>query len=188
MRCAAPSGDGEGMKLSRRSYRFVIIVHVAASVAWLGLSLALLVLTSTVLTTTEATVQFAAGTAASMLASTIAVPIGATALVTGTVLMLGTRWSVRYRWVLVKLVATCATFTLTLVLLRPGLAQLAADVDPAHLLAVDSDVIAGPIVSSAIYIGAIALSYVKPWGAAGKARRGPGRPARSAREPARSSR
>ncbi|WP_155830314.1 DUF2269 domain-containing protein [Glycomyces tenuis] len=181
------------MNLSRRMYRFVIIVHVAASVAWLGLSLALLVLGLTVMSAGEAGVQFASATAMSILASTIAVPIGATALVSGLVLALGTRWSLRYRWVLVKLIATCATFTLTLVLLRPSLAALAAEVDPARLIAVDQGVIMGPIVSSTVYITAIALSYVKPWGAAGKPRRRPverraARPEARRPEPARSSR
>jgi hypothetical protein len=177
------------MKLSRRMYRFVIIVHVAASVAWLGLSLALLVLGVTVLTTGEADVQFASGTAASILASTVAVPIGATALASGLALAVGTRWTLRYRWVLVKLIATCVTFTLTLVLLRPGLATLAERLDPARLVEVDGDVIAGPIVSSAVYLGAIALSYVKPWGAAGRPRRRPAERTESKRPvPARSGR
>lgn len=173
MRCRVPAANVEGMKLSRRMYRLVIVVHVAASVAWLGLSLALLVLGATVMTTGEADVQFASGTAASLLASTIAVPIGLLALVSGLVLALGTRWTLRYRWVLVKLIATCLTFTLTLVLLRPVLAQLAADLDPGRLVPVGRNAVMGPIVSSTIYIGAIALSYVKPWGAARKARRPP---------------
>lgn len=163
------------MRLSRRTYRSVIIVHVAASVGWLGLSLALLALGLTVLTTGDAEVQFASATAMSILASTVAVPIGATALASGLLLAFGTRWSLRYRWVLVKLIATCITFTLTLVLLRPSLAQLAADADPGRLLAVDEGAIMGPIVSSAVYIGAIALSYVKPWGAVGRPRRAAGR-------------
>ncbi|HEU5126614.1 MAG TPA: hypothetical protein VFU12_01390 [Glycomyces sp.] len=171
------------MRLSRRAYRFAIVVHVAASVAWLGLSLALLVLALTVLRTGEAEVQFAAGAAAAILASSIAVPIGAVALVSGLVLALGTRWTLRYRWVLVKLVATCLTFTLTLVLLRPGLAALAAELDPARLLAVEVDVVMGPLVSSAVYVGAVAVSYVKPWGAVGRRRSAPRPPvpARSGR-------
>lgn len=172
------------MHLSRRMYRTVIIVHVAASVAWLGLSLCLLVLTATVLTTGEAPLQFAAGTAASILASTIALPVGAATIASGLVLAVGTRWTLRYRWVLVKLIATCVTFTLTLFLLRPGLAELAAEVDPARLAAVDTGVVMGPIVSSSVYVGAIVLSYVKPWGAAPKRRPAPA----PAPEPARSSR
>ncbi|GAB3658790.1 DUF2269 domain-containing protein [Glycomyces tarimensis] len=173
------------MKFSPRLYRPVIIVHVAASVAWLGLSLALLVLGVAVMTTGSAPLQFAAGTAMSLLASTIAVPVGALALASGLALAAGTRWTLRYRWVLAKLVATCVTFALTIVLLRPGLAALAAELDPGRVLAVDADVIAGPAVSSAIYVGAIALSYVKPWGAAGRPSR---RPRRRAPAPAGSSR
>lgn len=155
------------MRLSRRMYRMWIIVHVASSVVWLGLSLCLLVLGLTVLTTADPGVQFAAGTAASILASAIALPVGATALVSGLVLMLGTRWGPRYRWVSAKLVATCVTFALTVLLLRPGLAEAASRLDPVRLVEADAGVIAGPVVSSAVYVGAIVLSYVKPWGAAG---------------------
>ncbi|WP_157930438.1 DUF2269 domain-containing protein [Glycomyces xiaoerkulensis] len=171
------------MRLPRPAYRLLIIVHVAASVAWLGLSLSLLVLTATVLAADRAPTQFAAGQAAAMLAGTLAVPLGATALASGLALSLGTRWSLRYRWVLVKFVATAAAFALTLVLLRPGLAALAADLSPDRLVAVDGDAVAGPIVSSAIFIGAIALSYLKPWGALGRPR-----PTARPRVPARSSR
>ena len=176
------------MRFTRPVYRFCIIVHVAASVAWLGLSLALLVLAVTVLTTGQAGVQFAAATSMSILASTIALPVGAVALVSGVVLMLGTRWSIRYRWVLVKLIATCVTFTLTVVALRPGLAAFAAEVDPGRLTPASEDIIMGPIVSSVIYIGAIVLSYVKPWGAAGKPKPRPRAAGERARVPAGSSR
>lgn len=160
-----------GMKLSRRAYRFVIVTHVTASVAWLGLTLSLLVLGLSTLTASDAAVQYASGTAAALLAGTIAVPIGALALVSGVVLMLGTRWSLRYTWVAVKLVATLATFSLTLFLLRPELASVAATLDPDRLVDVDRNVIMGPIVSSLVYLVLTALSYVKPWGAVGQERR-----------------
>lgn len=169
------------MRFSRRAYRTVIVAHVAASVAWLGLSLSLLVLGLAAIGTADAGVQFAAATAASLLASSIAVPVGLVALVTGLLLSFGTRWSLAHRWVLVKLVATCVTFTLTVVLLRPGLAEIAAGLDPGRLSVIDGQMIAGPVVSSTIYLGAIALSYVKPWGRVGsRARRAPV-PARSGR-------
>ncbi|MCD0442752.1 hypothetical protein LO763_03820 [Glycomyces sp. A-F 0318] len=154
-------------KLRRPAYRALVITHVAASVGWLGLSLSLLVLGVWALTTADPASQFAAVTAAARLAGTLAVPIGALALATGVWLMLGTRWSIAYTWVLVKLAATAVTFALTVVLLRPGLAAAAAGLDPRHLQVIDAQIIAGPVVSSAVYLGATVLSYVKPWGRRG---------------------
>lgn len=169
-------------KLRRPAYRAVVIVHVAASVAWLGLSLCLLVLGVWATSTQDPAEQYAAGTSMATLAGVLAIPFGATALVSGIVLMLGTRWSIAYTWVTVKLVATAIAFALTVFSLRPGLAATAASLDPASLQVLDSQILAAPIVSSAIYLGATVLSYVKPWGR----RAAPGRarvpvPARSAR-------
>ncbi|GAB4003376.1 membrane protein [Glycomyces albus] len=169
------------MRLSRRPYRAAVIVHVLSSVAWLGVSLSLLVLTFTVWSATEPADQYAAASAANAVVRTLPVPLGAIAIASGLVLAFGTRWSLRYRWVTVKLVATCVAYALTVLVLRPGTAALAAEVDPASLVAVEADVMAGPIVSSGIYIGATVLSYVKPWGA-------PGRRAAARPVPARSSR
>jgi uncharacterized membrane protein len=154
-------------KLRRPAYRALVVTHVAASVAWLGLSLCLLVLALWATGATDAASQFAAVAAASRIAGTIAVPIGAVALATGVWLMLGTRWSIAYTWVLVKLVATAITFALTVLVLRPGLAQTAAGMDPQHLQVLSGDLLYGPIVSSTVYLGATVLSYVKPWGRRG---------------------
>ena len=154
-------------KLRRPAYRALVITHVAVSVSWLGLSLGLLVLGLWATTTADPASRYAAVAAAATLAGTIAVPIGATALATGVWLMLGTRWSIAYTWVLVKLVATAVTFALTVFLLRPGLAEAAAGLDPRHLQALDGQILAGPIVSSSVYLGATILSYVKPWGRRG---------------------
>ncbi|MDN3243506.1 hypothetical protein [Glycomyces tritici] len=170
-------------KLRRPAYRAFVIVHVVSSVAWLGLSLCLLVLGVWAVGAGDPAGQYAAGTAMSVLAGALAVPLGATALVSGVVLMLGTKWTVAYTWVLVKLVATAITFALTVLLLRPGLAAMAASLDPERLQVLDDQVLAAPIVSSSVYLGAVVLSYVKPWGRRGAARV-PGRvpvPARSGR-------
>ncbi|WP_199036695.1 hypothetical protein [Glycomyces salinus] len=163
------------MRLNRRAYRATVIVHVLASVAWLGVSLSLLVLTALVWSATDAPTQFAAAAAAAAIVGTLPVPVGAVAIGTGLVLALGTRWSLRHRWVLIKLVATCIAFVLTVLLLRPGAAELAGRVEPGSLIAVAPDVMAGPIVSSGIFIGATVLSYVKPRGLLGRARSGSGR-------------
>lgn len=151
-------------KLRRPAYRGFVIAHVASSVAWLGLSASLIVLGSWAYTTSDPAAQFAAATAAARLAGTIAIPIGAIALATGVVLMLGTRWGLSYVWVLVKLIATAVAFCATVFALRPGLAATAASLDGSTLEVLDSQIIAAPIVSSAIYLGATILSYLKPWG------------------------
>lgn len=170
-------------KLRRPAYRAFVIVHVVSSVAWLGLSLCLLVLGLWATGTGDPAEQHAAGTAMSRLAGALAIPLGAAALVSGVVLMLGTKWTVAYTWVLVKLVATAVTFALTVFLLRPGLGATAAALDPGRLQVLDDQLVAAPIVSSSVYLGAVVLSYVKPWGRRG-ARRAPAPvpvPARSGR-------
>jgi hypothetical protein len=167
------------MQLERSVYRTVVVAHVAASVSWLGASLVLLFLGVRVLTAADGGVQYAAGTAAAMLAGAVAPVLGAAALGSGLLLSVGTRWTLRYRWVQVKLVATAVTLTLTVVLLGPGLRELAAALDPDRLAAVDGRVVAGPVVSSLVYLSLIAVTYVKPW------RRGRV-PGRAVRAPARS--
>jgi hypothetical protein len=183
MQARAWGGDGGGMfKLRRPAYRAFVIVHVVSSVAWLGLSLCLLVLGVWATGTGDPAEQYAAGTAMSVLAGALAVPFGAAALVSGVVLMLGTKWTIAYTWVLVKLVATAITFALTVFSLRPGLAATAATLDPGQLQVLDNQILAAPIVSSSVYLGAVVLSYVKPWGRRGA--RVPARvpvPARSGR-------
>ncbi|SDK85011.1 hypothetical protein SAMN05216298_1655 [Glycomyces sambucus] len=170
-------------KLRRPAYRFFIVAHVASSVAWLGLSLSLLVLAVRAVTASDAGDQFAAGTAMDALASTLSLPIGAVAIATGLVLMFGTRWGPSHKWVLTKLVLTCAAYAATVFALLPGLDELAALVDPDRVRTVDAGVLYGPVVSSLIYLGSTVLSYVKPWGRLG-ARRAPA----PARVPARSAR
>lgn len=154
-------------KLRRPVYRAFIIVHVASSVAWLGLSVCLLVLGLWAAGTGAAAEQYAAGTAMAVLAGALAVPLGAAALVSGVVLMLGTKWSLAYTWVLVKLIATAVTFALTVFALRPGLAAMSAALDPVRLQVLDDQIVAAPVVSSSVYLGAVVLSYVKPWGRRG---------------------
>lgn len=170
------------MRLNRRAYRATVIVHVLSSVAWLGVSLSLLVLTALVWSASEARAQYAAATAADAIVGALPIPVGAVAIGTGLILAFGTRWSLRHRWVLIKLVATCIAFVLTVLLLRPGTAELADRVAAGALIAVDADVMAGPIVSSGIFVTATVLSYVKPRGVLGRPRSGPARaPARSSR-------
>jgi hypothetical protein len=154
-------------KLRRPVYRALVIIHVVSSVAWLGLSLCLLVLGLWATGTSVAAEQYAAGSAMAVLAGALAVPLGAAALASGVVLMLGTKWTLAYTWVLVKLVATAVTFALTVFSLRPGLAETAASLDPVRLQVLDDQILAAPIVSSSVYLGAVVLSYVKPWGRRG---------------------
>ncbi|WP_205327421.1 hypothetical protein [Glycomyces sp. YM15] len=100
-------------------------------------------------------------------AGVLAVPLGAAALVSGVVLMFGAKWTIAYTWVLVKLVATAITFALRVFVLRPGLAAMAVSLDPDRLRVLGDQILAGPIVSSSVYLGAVVLSSVKAWGRRG---------------------
>jgi hypothetical protein len=155
--------------LPRPARRVALIVHIAASGAWLGLELALGALVVTALATGSPATEAACLQAIEVVAVGPMIVTGALTLVSGIVLGLGTRWGlVRYRWVAVKLVLNVVLLVLVLVALRPGAAEVA---DAGRVLAAGgeaeartTDMMFPPIVSTIALSFAITLSVLKPWG------------------------
>lgn len=153
-------------RLGRRTRRAVLIVHIAASGAWLGLDLVLGILVATALLGGDgAPLAVAVGA----FATWPMVAVGALTLASGVVLGLGSRYGlVRYWWVLVKLVLNVVLVVLVFVLLSPEVGALAAEGRAAlaagEPLAFDPQMVFPPVVSSTAVTFAIVLSVVKPWG------------------------
>ncbi|MFH8367992.1 DUF2269 domain-containing protein [Streptomyces sp. NPDC018031] len=162
-------------QLSRPARRAWLVLHVAVSVAWLGLSLCLLVLGVSGATTDSAETGAAAYRAMKIFGDWMIIPISLLTLVSGVVLALGTSWGLaRYRWVWTKFWLTLATAAASVFALRSGIDDAAAEVDrlragePVPLFA---DLVAAPAVSTTAYLFMTAISVLKPWGLTARGRR-----------------
>ncbi|MDQ0775905.1 putative membrane protein [Streptomyces aurantiacus] len=153
------------VKLSRPARRANLVVHVAASACWLGLTLGLLALGITATTTGSAATVEASVRAMKTFADWLLLPLAFLTLLSGLVLSLGTPWGLaRHRWVFTKFWLTLATMTATVFALRPGVGAAVAAVSAGEPLPDPGDVLFGPIVSLSAYLFMTVISVLKPWG------------------------
>jgi hypothetical protein len=155
--------------LGRRWRKAVLIVHIFAAGAWIGIDVLVAVLVSVGRFGSGVAVR---GLAYQALAAFVVWPMlvsGLGCLATGVLLGLGTRWGLlRYWWVAVKLALNLLLCTLIIFLLQPGMDAVAAygrDLargTPAPA-AVDT-LFFPPAVSLTILTVATTLAVVKPWG------------------------
>ncbi|MEU8780597.1 DUF2269 domain-containing protein [Streptomyces sp. NPDC048637] len=151
-------------QLSRPARRAVLVLHVAVSVSWLGLTLGLLTLGITGYTTGSPEMATVAYRAMKIFGDWLVLPVAFASLVTGLVLSLGTAWGLaRHRWVLVKFWLTLLTVLLSVFSLRPGINHLAAEA-AAGTPAPDISLAVAPAVATATYLFITAISVLKPWG------------------------
>ncbi|ONI89559.1 hypothetical protein ALI22I_15805 [Saccharothrix sp. ALI-22-I] len=142
-----------GMKPKVR--KLWLVLHVVSSVGWLGVTVGMLVLA---LAAFDAPQLYEA---MSLLGDLVVLPLALTALGTGVVLSLGTKWGlVKYRWVLVKFVLTVVAVVATTFSLRSGLHEAADGV----VGAAGADVLVASCVSLTLYTFNTVLSVFKPWG------------------------
>ncbi|MFE1170926.1 DUF2269 domain-containing protein [Streptomyces sp. NPDC058773] len=151
-------------QLSRPVRRAVLVLHVAVSVSWLGLTLGLLALGITGYRTGSPGTAAVAYLAMKIFGDWLVLPLAFASLVSGLVLSLGTAWGLaRHRWVVVKFWLTLVTVLLSVFSLRPGINHLAAEAaagTPAH----DVSLVVAPSVATATYLFLTAISVLKPWG------------------------
>jgi hypothetical protein len=103
------------MTMPARVRRFMLTIHVTASVGWLGAITAYIALNVPVLISTEPQTVRAAYLMMEPVAVYAIVPLAVTSLITGIVQALGTPWGLfRHYWVLISLVLT-AFATLVLI-------------------------------------------------------------------------
>ncbi|MFG2329827.1 DUF2269 domain-containing protein [Streptomyces sp. NPDC048604] len=152
--------------LQRPVRRALLVVHVAVSVSWLGLSVGLLALGITAYATADPSLTEAAYRAMKVFADWLLVPVALTAFGSGVLLSLGTPWGLaRHRWVWIKFWITLGTAAATVFALRPEIAHAAAAGVP------DISLVAAPSVSTSAYLFMTAVSVLKPWGLTRRGRR-----------------
>ncbi|MFI6084522.1 DUF2269 domain-containing protein [Streptomyces sp. NPDC051217] len=153
--------------LKRPARRALLVVHVAVSVSWLGLTLGLLTLGITAYTTGDSTLTDASYRAMNVFADWLLAPVVVVTLVSGLVLSLGTPWGLaRYHWVWIKFWITLVTGAATVFALRPGIGQ-AADSGGVP----DISLVAAPAVATGAYLFMTVVSVLKPWGLTRRGRR-----------------
>lgn len=132
-----------------------LLLHVITSVGWLGVTIGMLVLA---LAAFDAPQLYQA---MSLLGDLVVLPLALTALATGVVLSLGTKWGlVKHRWVLVKFVLTVIAVIATTFSLRSGLHEAAS----GAVATAGPDVLVACCVSLTLYTFNTVLSVFKPWG------------------------
>lgn len=153
--------------LKRPVRRALLVVHVAVSVSWLGLTLGLLTLGITAYATGDPTLTEASYRAMKVFSDWLLVPVVVTTLVSGLVLSLGTPWGLaRHRWVWIKFWITLVTGAATVFALRPGIVHAASGGGVP-----DSSLVAAPSVATAAYLFMTVISVLKPWGLTRRGRR-----------------
>lgn len=146
----------------------LLLFHIAAAGAWLGLDLVLGILSVTAL---RADATSAAAAAVSLAAFTTwpLIITGLITLTSGILLGIGSKYGlVRYRWVLIKLVLTVVLIILVPILLMPGVMTMTENglraLESGNMPTVAWNALFPPIVSSTSVIFAMTLSVFKPWG------------------------
>ncbi|MFJ4526636.1 DUF2269 domain-containing protein [Streptomyces sp. NPDC088810] len=153
------------MKLSRPARRASLVVHVAASAGWLGLTLGLLALAVTATATGSAVTAEASVRAMKLFADWLLLPVAFLTSLSGVLLSVGTPWGLaRHRWVSVKFWLTLAATAATAFALRPGLDTAVATVAASGPAPGPGGLLPGPIVSLCAYVFMTAISVLKPWG------------------------
>ncbi|WP_207897365.1 hypothetical protein [Amycolatopsis pittospori] len=156
--------------LTPRWRKLVLVVHVVSSLGWLGITLVNAVLTATSVFTDDPRRQHAAILMMDQVGGYLLLPVSMTALVSGIVLSVGTKWGlIRYRWVAIKLVLTLIAAALTVFSLLPGIRELAAlaesTMDGVFVEAGQRvDGFYPIIVSTTMYLTMTVLSVYKPGG------------------------
>ncbi|MFE0099222.1 DUF2269 domain-containing protein [Streptomyces sp. NPDC059009] len=153
------------MKLHRPARRAILVVHVAVSVSWAGITLGLLALAVTAATTGSPDAAEASYRSMKLFADWLIVPVALLTLVSGLVLSLGTPWGLaRHRWVYAKFWLTLVTTGLSIFLLLPGINESAEQAIAGQPLEGTWKLAIGPCVSLSAYLFMTAISVLKPWG------------------------
>jgi hypothetical protein len=156
-------------RLSPRARKALLVVHIGASVSWLGVDVVLGVLVLRTVLSSDPVVVAVSYQAVELFAVWTLLPIGLLTLASGLLLGWGTRWGVlRYWWVLVKLALAVLLTALVPVALQPTVAD-ATDYGRALLAGgatpdVPTNLYFPPIVSPIALVAAIILAVYKPWG------------------------
>jgi hypothetical protein len=165
----ASASRSRRIRLSRGWHKATLVTHIVSAGAWIGVDVMVAVL---VLTGRFAGDLQLRSLAYQALASFVVWPMLASGLVclaTGVILGLATTWGLlRYWWVAVKLVLNLVLCSLILLVLQPGMDEVAAYGRNLLTGSVDSAAVSQlffpPAVSLTTLTLATVLAVFKPWG------------------------
>ncbi|HNM79034.1 MAG TPA: hypothetical protein PKI89_11735 [Tepidiformaceae bacterium] len=157
------------LRLSRRSRQAVLVLHIIASGAWIGIDVIVAVLVVTGWFSSDIELRSVAYRA---LAHFLVLPMigsGLVCLGTGVVLGLGTKWGlIRYWWVALKLVMNVVLCILMITVLSPGMPEVdrygVGLITGAPSNADIQTLFFPPAVSLTALTVAVVLGVAKPWG------------------------
>ncbi len=154
----------------RRTRQWLLLAHLVGAGGWIGVDVVLALFVLVALTTGDPTRRAMASQALGVFAIWPLFTMSLICLLSGLLLGLTSRYGlVRFWWLTIKLALNLLLSTLILVLLRPGVTDLAAAgraltrdevVDPAFA----SSMVYPPIVSLTTLLAAAVLAVFKPWG------------------------
>ena len=157
------------LPLSRGWRSATLVVHIVAAGAWIGIDVIVAVLVLAGRFSDDVAVRSLAYQALATFVVWPMLTAGLVSLATGLILGLGTTWGLlRYWWVAVKLALNLVLCTLIVLVLRPGMGDVAAygrdlltgSPDPARV----SNLFFPPAVSLTTLTLATTLAVFKPWG------------------------
>jgi len=162
-------------RVTRAQRRMLVTLHVALSVGWLGASMAMMTLAFAAQADQPGAHMRSAYWAMHLLADVLLIPLSLSVLSIGVLVAATSPWGLlRHRWVLVKLLATCAAVLLSLLAL-PTMTRIADQDATQHALTAARDagtrLIIASSVSVALYLSLTAISIFKPWGRTAHGRR-----------------
>src|SRR5688572_20789387 len=95
---------GTKMIMSASLRKFVLIIHITASVGWIGTVFAYLALVLAAMNKADSQTLLSAWLMMEVLSYFVILPLGIAALLTGLIISLGTKWGLfRHYWVLLSL-------------------------------------------------------------------------------------
>jgi hypothetical protein len=146
--------------------KFMLVVHLTASVGWIGAVIAYLALGISAATSQDVQAVRAAWTAMELIGWYVIVPLALAALLTGIVQSLGTSWGLfHHYWVLITLVLTVFS-TVVLLSHMPEVssrAAMARGADAAHFGRLGGDLL-HPGVGLLVLLVIATLNVYKPRG------------------------
>ena len=160
---------GRRLPLSRGWRNATLVVHIVAAGAWIGIDVIVAVLVLTGRFSNNVAVRSLAYQALATFVVWPMLTAGLVSLATGPILGLGTTWGLlRYWWVAVKLALNLVLCTLIVLVLRPGMDEVAGygrdlltgTPDPGSV----SSLFFPPAVSLTTLTLATVLAVFKPWG------------------------
>ena len=160
---------GRRLPLSRGWRNATLVVHIVAAGAWIGIDVIVAVLVLTGRFSDDVAVRSLAYQALATFVVWPMLTAGLVSLATGLILGLGTTWGLlRYWWVAVKLALNLVLCTLIVLVLRPGMDEVAGYGRDLLSGSPDSAAVSNlffpPAVSLTTLTLATVLAVFKPWG------------------------